>query len=174
MQETEEFAPLIIIHALPPADAGVLREMLYHAIYVPEGHPRPTREILAHPDLAKYFEHWGQDGDTAVAAFDADSATIIGTAWFRLFSADRPGYGFVNAATPELTVAVLPAYRGRDIGSRLLARLLDKAQRRFAAISLSVDPRNRAMRLYRRLGFEAVRENDDSVTMVKRFAGETS
>jgi GNAT superfamily N-acetyltransferase len=71
-------------------------------------------------------------------------------AWLRCFPASEPGYGFVDESTPELSIAVLPAYRGKGIGSRLLERLLQGVD----AASLSCDPANPAWRLYVRLGFE--------------------
>jgi len=68
----------------------------------------------------------------------------------RYFAADAPGYGFVNEATPELTVAVMKTYRNQGIGAQLVAHL----QEHVSAISLSCDPANPAWRLYRWAGFE--------------------
>ena len=58
---------------------------------------------------------------------------------------------------PELAVALLPPYRGRGIGTQLLRAMLDELRGRgFAAVSLSVQRANPAVRLYRRLGFRVV------------------
>ena len=39
----------------------------------------------------------------------------IGAAWLRLLKGDERGYGHVDDETPELGMAVLPAYRGRGV-----------------------------------------------------------
>lgn len=80
------------------------------------------------------------------------------------------GYGYVDDATPELSIALLPAYRGRGIGSQLLARLLEQAQGCCPGVSLSVSAGNPARRLYERFGFEIVAERGSSLTMLKRWA----
>jgi ribosomal protein S18 acetylase RimI-like enzyme len=97
-----------------------------------------------------------------------DGGFPAGAAWYRLFSRDRPGYGFVDERTPELAIAVVPNARGKGVGSALLEALLERARAEgHDAISLSVDRNNAgAIELYERHGFERVREVDDSVTML--------
>jgi beta-phosphoglucomutase-like phosphatase (HAD superfamily)/ribosomal protein S18 acetylase RimI-like enzyme len=143
--------------------------MLYEAIYLPPETPRPPREIVNHPDLAKYVSDWGQSDDAGVLALDPITQQPIGAAWFRLFTEANRGYGYVDDSTPELTIAVLPEYRGKGIGSQLLARLLEIAQTRYAAISLSVVPENPALRLYQHTGFKEVGRYGTSLTMLKVF-----
>ena len=48
----------------------------------------------------------------------------LGAAWYRLFAADRHGYGFIDAARPELAMAVVERHRGAGIGSALLRHTL--------------------------------------------------
>ncbi|MGN7199238.1 ribosomal protein S18-alanine N-acetyltransferase [Arthrobacter sp. SAFR-044] len=56
------------------------------------------------------------------------------------------------------TIAVVPHYEGRGIGSRLLTQLIDEARRRGAAdVLLEVRADNpRAQQLYVRFGFEQI------------------
>jgi ribosomal protein S18 acetylase RimI-like enzyme len=68
-----------------------------------------------------------------------------------------------------VAIALLPGYRGRGIGSQLLACLLESARPHCAAVSLSVVAASPATRLYRRFGFEVVREDGSGLTMVKRY-----
>jgi ribosomal protein S18 acetylase RimI-like enzyme len=91
----------------------------------------------------------------------------VGAAWYRLFKASAPGYGFVDERTPELAVAVVPNARGKGVGGALISSLLDRARSDgFAALSLSVDRHNEgAIGLYEHLGFERVEEQGDSLTM---------
>ena len=153
-----------------PADEPFLWEMLYEAIYVPEGNPLPERTILQEPALAHYVANWGQQpGDEGIIAVDSTNGQPVGTAWLRLFTAADPGWGFVDVETPEVSLALLPAYRGQGIGTALLTALIEQARGHYPALSLSVDPQNPAMRLYERLGFTAVGAVGTSLTMRKRL-----
>ena len=159
------------IRPLTAADEPFLWEMLYHAIHVPEGQELPPRSILQEPRIAHYASRWGQrPGDLGLAAVDAASGQPVGAAWLRLFPLTDPGYGFVDADTPEVSIAMLPGYRGRGLGSRLMTALLASAAERYKAVSLSVSPDNAAKNLYERMGFVQVDVDGDALTMVKRFA----
>ena len=52
-----------------------------------------------------------------------------------------------------MDVALLPEIRGQGVGSRLMQALLEAGDRAGLPISLHVEPFNRAIELYRRLGF---------------------
>jgi ribosomal protein S18 acetylase RimI-like enzyme len=141
-------------------DVRFLRDMLHHAYYwkerAPDAGPGPVQ---------LYVKAWGRPGDTAVIAIE--DGFPVGAAWFRLFTRERPGYGFVDAATPELAIAVVPNRRGRGIGDALLTELLGHAREGgHGAISLCVDRRNAdAIRVYERHGFRPVDENEDTLTL---------
>lgn len=158
----------VYIRSIEDADEPFLWEMLYHALYVPEGVEPLPRTLLAEPEIAHYVSEWGQPADCGFVAVDAATRQSIGAAWLRLFPADAPGYGFVDDCTPEVSIALLPGWRGRGIGSELLIALLAYADVRYSAVSLSVDPANPARRLYERLGFEQVGANGGSVVMMRR------
>jgi ribosomal protein S18 acetylase RimI-like enzyme len=100
-------------------------------------------------------------------AIDQPRGEPVGAAWLRLFTETDPGWGFVDAATPEVSMAILPGYRGQGIGTVLLTELITQARGRYPALSLSVDPQNAAMRLYERLGFTVVGATGTSLTMRK-------
>jgi GNAT superfamily N-acetyltransferase len=94
----------------------------------------------------------------------------VGAAWVRLFPESDPGYGFVNATIPELSMGVIRERRGRGIGSHLLDALLVAAhEQKLAAISLSVESDNYARRLYERAGFRPVDVASGSLTMLLRL-----
>ncbi len=141
-------------------DVRFLRDMLHHAYYwkerLPGGGPGPVQ---------LYVKSWGRLGDTAMIAIE--DGFPVGAAWYRLFTRDRPGYGFVDEATPELAIAVVPSRRGRGIGDALLTALLERAgEEARPALSLCVDRRNEgAIAVYERRGFEAVEAQGDSLTM---------
>lgn len=139
--------------------------MLLEAAYRPS-FPRPhAEEECSDPRIAKYVTGWGRPGDGAVIAV-GDDGRRLGAAWYRLFSEEEPGFGFVNAETPEISIAVVPDSRGRGIGTALLAVLVERARREgFPALSLSVSPQNPAVRLYERSGFVRVPSRDSHWTM---------
>ena len=134
-----------------------LWEMLYQAIYVPEGQQPPSRDILKQPAIEKYMKGWGRPHDHAMIAVDGED-NPIGAVWIRLLDRDHAGYGFVDDHTPELGMAILPDGRGKGIGKQLLSAMFELARsRNYLALSLSVDPRNTpALRLYEKSGFEMV------------------
>ena len=152
-----------------PEDEPFLWEMLYHAIFVPPGTLPPPRQILGYPDVARYLQGWGRGGDLGVIALDTKTGEPIGATWLRLWTNDNHGYGWVDAETPELIVAVDPTRRGQGVGTLLLERLLAEAGSRFHSVSLSVWPENRALRLYERLGFTVVGRAGRALTMVRKL-----
>jgi ribosomal protein S18 acetylase RimI-like enzyme len=141
-------------------DVRFLRDMLHHAYYwkerKPDAGPGPVQ---------LYVKAWGRRGDTAMIA--VLEGFPVGAAWYRLFKAGAPGYGFVDEQTPELAVAVVPNARGKGVGSALISALVDRARNDgFSALSLSVDKHNMgAIGLYEHMGFERVQEHGDSLTM---------
>jgi GNAT superfamily N-acetyltransferase len=158
------------LRPLTPADQPFLWEMLYQAIYVPAGLRRPPRKVLQEPELARYVHDWGRHGDMGFAAVDAETGQPAGAAWLRLLSGANRGYGYVDDRTPELSIALLPEYRGRGIGTALMRRLLEAARQCFPGVSLSVARGSCAHALYRRLGFDIVSEGDTGLTMYKAFS----
>lgn len=149
-----------------PDDLPFLRQMLYAAAWWDATPPQPSfADALADPHNSRYLDGWGRPGDTAVVAEDAASRPI-GAAWYRLFDPALPGYGFLDASIPELTIGVLGEHRGRGIGRALLNALLANARAAgFPALSLSVERTNPAAALYERVGFRKVGESGGSWTM---------
>jgi ribosomal protein S18 acetylase RimI-like enzyme len=160
-----------LIRPLGPADEHFLFEMLYHAIYVREGQASFPKEIVNEPEIARYALRWGRIGDQGFAAVEKPSVKPIGAVWIRLFTAENKGYGYVDEEIPELTIALLPEYRNQGIGTTLLNHLITEARHQHPALSLSVSMGNPAARLYRRLGFEVVKQVGHSLTMKKELGG---
>ena len=149
----------ITVRASQKSDEPFLWAMLYQALYVPEGEPPLPREIVQQPELSQYVREWGQPDDVGLIALAGEKP--VGAVWLRLIKA----YGYVDDQTPELSIAVLPEFRGKGLGTRLMQELLAAVKGHYAAISLSVSVDNPALRLYQRLGFEIVVMHGNSVTM---------
>jgi ribosomal protein S18 acetylase RimI-like enzyme len=162
--------PGYTFRAATPADEPFLWEMLYQAVHVPAGAPPPPRTVLQEPSLAHYVADWGKRlGDQGIIAVQEASGEAVGAVWLRLFTADAPGWGYVDERTPELSIAVVAGQRSQGLGRVLIERLVEEARGTYPALSLSVDPHNAAFRLYQRLGFQEVGMSGTSVTMRKEL-----
>ena len=157
---------MIVIRELREDELDFLGEMLYAALaWRPEGEP-PSRELtLAHPQAAIFHQGWGRRGDTALVA--EVNGTRAGVVWYRFFTEAEHGEGFVDEDTPEVAIAVVEGFRGRGIGQQLMEALHERARGDgIARISLSVDGKNPAKRLYARLGYVEVEPDDELGRMV--------
>lgn len=152
------------------SDLMILEDALYAAANW-TGEQRFTREqIMADPALVRYMSRWPRPGDFGVIA-ETDDGADVGAAWCRLFPTDEQGYGFVAEDIPELTIGVLPMYRGRGVGAALMQALIARARADgLRAISLSVEDGNRARAPYERLGFAKVGRNGGSDTLLLDLA----
>ena len=150
-----------------PQDADFLTAMLLEAVnWHPDRRPMTIDELRADPALIHYVAGWPRPGDGGIVAV-AEDGEPVGAAWVRRFPAEDPGYGFVDEDTPELSVGVDPRCRGRGIGRALCTAVLDQARGiGVEQVSLSVEKANRAITLYRGLGFVEYADHGDSVTML--------
>ena len=154
----------IFFREISAADYPFLREMLYLAIFVPPGQNPYEKSVIDLPEISKYIESWDDLRDFGIICFTNEN--LLGAIWGRLFSAENKGYGFVDAQTPELTMAIKETYRNRGIGNWLMQQFCQQIKNRgFNSISLSVDKRNRAFGFYKRMGFFVVGEMETSFTM---------
>jgi ribosomal protein S18 acetylase RimI-like enzyme len=160
------------IRPISLADLWFLWEMLYQSLYVHEGEQPFNREVLDQPDIRRYVEDWGREGDLGFVATEISSDEDVGAAWLRVFTEGEPGYAYVADDIPELGMAVLPQHRSRGVGSALLGHLLESTAPVYQSVSLSVSASNPAVRLYKRMGFERVNSKGGSITMIKNLNNE--
>jgi ribosomal protein S18 acetylase RimI-like enzyme len=153
------------IRPLTNEDEPFLWEMLYQALYVPAGEPPFPPEIVRQPEISRYVAGWGRADDAGFVALLEESFEPVGAVWIRLLKGADKGYGYVDDATPELTIALRPAARGQGVGTQLLLSMLAAARDKYSALSLSVSVENPARRLYQRLGFETVEQTGAALTM---------
>ena len=128
--------------------------MLFEAFYWDSESPRPPFEEFS----SNLLDNWGRDGDLAIIA--EEDGQPAGAAWCRLWTDEDHSYGYVDAETAELGLAVDSKYRSRGIGRALLRELIRRSPR----LSLSVDPKNPARRLYESEGFVKTGESGTSWT----------
>ena len=153
------------IRPLNNSELPLLTDFLYYAIFVPEGVEAPPREIVNLPKLQVYIRDFGaQPHDYClVAEYDG---VVIGAVWVR----DMPDYGHVADGVPSFAISVRPEHRGSGIGTSLMKAMLDLLrQKGYKKASLSVQKANYAARMYTKLGFRTIGENDEEYIMVYEF-----
>jgi GNAT superfamily N-acetyltransferase len=158
---------MFVIRPMQPDDEPFQWDMGWEAIAMnAEARARGRDTVLALPEVRRNLVDFGRPGDAGVVAVTADG-TRLGVAWYRLFAAEEPGYGFIAVDVPELAIGVVAEARGRGIGGALLEALLARARDQgFRALSLAVDRQNPARRLYERKGFRDAGISDPTATSV--------
>ena len=158
--------PIVQLRPGNPTDLDFLQEMLFEAFFWHASAKRPT--FASFRDTSEFSEllaGWQRRGDRSIIA--KESGTRIGAAWFRLWTPELHSYGFVDAATPEVAMAVRQDYRSKGVGRRLLDALVERAcADAVPALSLSVSPLNFARQLYESAGFRKVGESGTSWTLL--------
>ena len=140
----------------------LLEKFLYLAIFIPDGVEPPPYDIIFRPELQVYTKDFGSTiHDTAFVAV-CDN-TIAGAVWVRIMD----DYGHIDDETPSLAISLLPEYRGQRMGTKLMQAIIDELKERdYKQISLAVQKANYAVKMYRKVGFEAVDENAEEYIMV--------
>lgn len=153
----------IQVRELTGTDAGLLEQFTFLALWPPQIVALPSAQLRADPRLQQYWQGFGRPGDIGFAALIGSQT--VGASWARIIPA---GYGHVDALTPELSIAVVPEWRGKGVGTQLMDVLLDSlADAGYQSVSLSVQQTNPAVRLYKRFGFTVVRVHDSEFIMVR-------
>ena len=150
-----------VIRPLTPADEPLLWDMVYQGVQSGQERNAPSPEIVRRPELARYVEGWGRQGDTGFVAHDEKEGNPLGAVWVR--SREISDVGKANEPQ-ELAFAVKPGLRRRGIGAALLTQWV-KANPAQSAITLAVPATSPAVRLYERFGFKVVNESDRATTM---------
>jgi GNAT superfamily N-acetyltransferase len=126
---------------------------------------RSREEVFADPSCSHYVDGWQRPSDVGVIAVDGDEP--IGATWLRFFTDDDPGYGFVSADIPELSIGVVADSRGQGVGRALMRAIADTArQNGLANVSLSVERANPAANLYLTEGYRIVKSDKWADTML--------
>lgn len=157
------------IRAAEAADSGFLEQMLVAAAFWRvDGPAGSVQQVMGRPELAHYLARWPLPGDLGMIALDDVTGAPIGAAWLRYLRGEDAGYGYLDDATPELSIGVVAGRRGQGVGAQLIEALIDAARPvGIEALSLSVEPDNYALRLYERHGFGVVGGSDGSLTMLR-------
>jgi GNAT superfamily N-acetyltransferase len=154
------------IRDLTAEDVPFLQEMLYAAVtWRPGENYYPLEMAIEHPELIRYHSGWGRPGDVGLVAWERDRR--VGAVWWRLFTADDHGQGYIDDQTPELAIAVIADRRSSGVGRALMEAAHDRGRSLgLRRISLSADGDNPARALYASLGYVEYEPDDANERMV--------
>ena len=152
----------VTIRKIQKQEYPLLDHFLYEAIFIPESVNPPPKTIIASPELQVYVEHFGESKDDLGFVAEVDGK-IVGAVWVRIMN----DYGHIDDKTPSLAISLDKEYRGFGIGTDMMKEMLALLKSRgYSRVSLSVQKANYAVKLYRKVGFEIVRENEEEYLMV--------
>ncbi|MEA2098717.1 MAG: GNAT family N-acetyltransferase, partial [Campylobacterota bacterium] len=73
-----------------------------------------------------------------------------------------------NFETPTLSVAILPEFKGKEIGSFMMNQFLQEAGAIYEQISIDITHKPKAILFYEKFGFEKL-DDSDSLIMIKKL-----
>lgn len=145
-------------------EQAFLEDFLYEAIFIPEGVEAPSREIIQLPKLQVYITDFGKKPDDICFLAELDGK-VAGAVWVRVME----DYGHLEEGVPSFAISLYKEYRNLGIGTALMERMLQElAQRGYEKASLAVQKANYAVRMYQKVGFEIVGENEEEYLMMWR------
>ena len=87
---------------------------------------------------------------------------VVGAVWTRLMK----DYGYVDDETPYFAISLYKGYRGKGYGTELMRAMLELLRSKgFKKASLAVQKANYAVRMYEKVGFVTVDQNDEEFIM---------
>ena len=142
----------------------VLSEFLYEAIFIPVGMEKPPKAIIEQPELQVYIADFGKSDDWCLVAEVKEK--IVGAVWVRIMD----DYGHIDDETPSFAISLYEEYRNMGIGTALMRDMLEFLKNKgYRRTSLSVQKVNYAVRMYQKVGFEVIDENEEEYIMVCRL-----
>ena len=133
-----------IIREMHPNENFLLEDFLYQAIYQPDKTNLAPRSIIKQPELQ-------------------------GAVWVRNIN----GYGSVDNNTVEFAISVFDEYQKMGIGTALMNKMLEHLNKlNYSKASLAVQKENYAVRMYQKVGFEIVDENEQEYIMIQNLGNE--
>ena len=142
----------------------VLSEFLYEAIFISVGMEKPPKSIIEQPELQVYIADFGKSDDWCLVAEVKEK--IVGAVWVRIMN----DYGHIDDETPSFAISLYEEYRNMGIGTALMRDMLEFLKNKgYKQTSLSVQKANYAARMYQKVGFEVIDENEEEYIMVCRL-----
>ncbi len=152
----------VVIRAMKEDEYPLLKTFLYEAIFIPEGTEPPSKNILEQPELQIYIKNFGMEKYDKAFVAEIDEK-IVGAVWVRIMD----DYGHIDDNTPSFAISLFKEYRGLGIGKTLMKTMLDELKVcGYKQASLAVQKENKALNLYKKLGFQIYDENSEEYIMI--------
>ena len=133
-----------IIREMHPNENPLLEDFLYQAIYQPDKTNLAPRSIIEKPELQVYIKDFGTKKDD-----------------------------YCFCAEVEFAISVFDEYQKMGIGTALMNKMLEHLNKlNYSKASLAVQKENYAVRMYQKVGFEIVDENEQEYIMIQRLGNE--
>lgn len=153
---------MLTYRPLQPSETELLKTFIYEAIFIPEGVEPPPFDIIYRPEIALYYEGFGNGSADNCIVAEVDGK-VVGAVWTRIMN----DYGHVDDKTPSFAISLLKEFRNQGIGTELMRRMLQLLKNQgYKQASLAVQKANYAVRMYKKVGFEIVDQNDEEFIMV--------
>ena len=163
------FMSEIVIRELRDCEIEKLEDLLYEAIYQPDKQNLIPRSVLKIPEVYAYIKDFGKSKDDYCLVAESYEK-IIGAVWVRILSGEIKGYGNIDNETPEFAISLFKEYRNQGLGTRLMSKMIEYLREKgYMQTSLSVQKENYAVKLYKKLGFEIISENNEDYLMLLKL-----
>lgn len=150
------------IREIQKQEYPLLDDFLYEAIFISESVEPPPKTIITSPELQVYVKRFGKSKDDWGLVAEVDGK-IVGAVWVRIMN----DYGHIDDETPSLAISLYKEYRGFGIGTAMMKKILALLKSHgYSRVSLSVQKANYAAKLYLKVGFEIIKENEEEYIMV--------
>lgn len=157
-----------IIRKMRIDEYPLLDDFLYQAIYQPDKTRLAPKSIINKPELQVYIKDFGIKKDDYCLCAEVDNR-VIGAVWVRNIN----GYGNVDDNTVEFAISVFDEYQKNGIGTALMKKMIEHlTELNYQKASLAVQKENYAVRMYQKVGFEIVDENEQEYIMIHRLGNE--
>lgn len=157
-----------IIRQMKVSEYPLLKDFLYQAIYQPDKTNLAPKSIINNSELQVYIKGFGTQKDDHCFCAEVDNK-VVGAVWVRNIN----GYGSIDNVTVEFAISVFNEYQKMGIGTTLMNKMLEHLKElHYPKASLAVQKENYAVRMYQKVGFEIVDENEQEYIMIHRLGYE--
>lgn len=149
------------IRNMEETEYELLNNFLYEAIFIPKGIEPPPKTIIQKNELQVYVKDFGKFPDDRCLVAEAQGK-IVGAVWVRIMN----DYGHIDDDTPSFAISLYKEYRGKGIGTALMKKMIGILKMEgYKQASLAVQKENYAVKMYQKIGFEIVGENEEEYIM---------
>lgn len=151
-----------IIRQMHTSEYPLLDDFLYEAIFQRDQTNLLPKSIIKKPELQIYTKNFGKYQDDYCLCAEMDG-NIVGAVWVR----NIKGFGSIDNITPEFSISLYKDYRGQGIGTEMMKKMLEHLKSAgYSIASLSVQKDNYAVKMYQKVGFQIIDDNEEDYIML--------